>query len=328
MKNRMFVLALVVLGALAIFPALAHGAANDPVDIVKAYIATVNTGDFDKALAFYSDDAIVKNPLGLFVGKEQIAGWLKNDVQTTRATPKDYQATGNMVVVTGMVSLARFKQVGIDPVAFRSVYVVADGKLKFFAPTVQLTPEQQAQAKAKIPPAPAPAIDPVGVVKQYIATANTGDFDKTLAFYADNAIVQNPLGLFVGKEQIAGWLKNDVQTTRATPQQFIANGNQVTNMGTVSLARFKQIGIDPVAYRSEYVVAGDKILYFSPTVLLTPEQQAKVQAAAKGQNPAPSTLPQTGAVVSSDNTLWIGGLLAGIILLGLGFVVTRRTRRS
>ena len=45
-------------------------------------------------------------------------------------------------------------------------------------------------------------------------TANTGDFDKTLAFYADDAVVYNPLGVFVGKDEISKWLTDDVKTTR------------------------------------------------------------------------------------------------------------------
>ena len=93
-------------------------------DVPKAYMAAANSGNFDAALAFYADNAVVRNPLGLFNGKQQIGDWLKVDVQTTRSNPGGYQVTGNTVVVTGTVSLDRFMKMGVDPVAFRSDYII------------------------------------------------------------------------------------------------------------------------------------------------------------------------------------------------------------
>ncbi len=170
--------------------------------------------------------------------------------------------------------------------------------------------------------ASAQAPNSIQVVKDYVTTANTGDFAKTLAFYADNAIVKNGLGLFVGKDQIAGWLKQDVQTTRATPQNFQMSGSTVVNTGTVSLARFKAMGIDPVQYRAEYIVENGKIRYFSPVVLLTPEQQAKAQAAS-APAAAPSTAPETGASLSDDRA-WIAAGVLAVMAFGLGLALLRR----
>jgi len=120
--------------------------------VPKAYIAAVNSGNFDAALAFYTDNAPVKNPLGLFVGKQQIGEWLKADVRTTRSSPTGFQITGNTVVVTATASLDRFVKMGIDSVVGRSEYIVEDGKIKFFSPTVLLTPEQQAKVAAVAAP--------------------------------------------------------------------------------------------------------------------------------------------------------------------------------
>ncbi len=249
-------------------------------DVPKAYMAAANSGNFDAALAFYADNAVVRNPLGLFNGKQQIGDWLKVDVQTTRSNPAGYQVNGNTVVVTGTVSLDRFMKMGVDPVAFRSDFIIEDGKIKFFSPTVLLTPEQQEKVMKAAPPPAAPVAGLADVPKAYIAAANSGNFDAALAFYADNAAVRNPLGLFVGKQQIGDWLKADVQTTRANPAGYQVNGNTVVVTGTVSLDRFMKMGVDPVVFRSDYIIENGKIKFFSPTVLLTPEQQAKVAAAS------------------------------------------------
>ncbi len=315
----------------------AFAQATDPVEVVKAYVATANTGDFDATFAFYAENAVVRNPLGLFTGKEQIGTWLRQDVQGTRAMPRDYQANGNTVINTGTVSLARFKALGIEQVEYRSEYLIEGGKIRFFSPTVLLTPEQQALVSVGSPAPTPPPVDPVEVVRNYINTANTGDFEATFAFYADGAVVKNPLGLFVGKEEIGTWLRQDVQGTRAAPSEFqvVNGGTTVINTGMVTLARLKALGIDQVAYRSDYLIEGDKIKYFSPTVLLTPEQQERVRAGTPPAAPAPApaapqpavpmpaALPETGSHGALDG-LRLAALL-GAALLALGWTVRRRT---
>ena len=317
-------------------PSSVLGQATDPVEVVKMYIATANTGDFDRTFDFYAENAVVRNPVGLFVGKEQIGTWLRQDVQGTRAMPRDYQANGNTVINTGMVSLARFKALGIEQVEYSSEYLIEGGKIRFFSPTVLLTPEQQAQVSAGSPAPAPPSVDPVEVVRNYINTANTGNFDATFAFYADAAVVKNPVGLFVGKEEIGTWLRQDVQGTRAAPNEFqvVNGGTTVINTGMVSLARFQALGIDQVAYRSDYLIEGDKIKYFSPTVLLTPEQQELVRAGAPAAAPAPapaaaqpaapmpSALPETGRQDLIDGIRM--ATIIGAVLLSLGWTVRRR----
>ncbi len=266
--------------------------ANAAIGIVKAYMDTANTGDFNKTLAFYADDAVMVNPLGVFVGKDEISRWLADDVKTTRAKAANFQMQGAMVVVTGTVSLARFQKAGIGEVAYRAEYMVNDGKIRFFAPTVQLTPDQQSRmkaAQAHAPAAPTAQVNPEDVVKAYVNTANTGDFEKTMAFYADDAaaLVMNNTLLLSGKDQISNWLKSDVQTTRATPQDWQVNGNVVINKGMVSLAHLTKLGISQVQYQSIYVVENGKIRFFRPTLILTPQQQAAIKAAQPAAPKAP-----------------------------------------
>lgn len=272
--------------------AQASPSSNAAIAVVKAYVDTANTGDFDKTLAFYANDAVVYNPLGVFVGKAEISKWLTEDVKTTRANVTDIQMQGSLVIATGTVSLARFQTVGIGDVAYRAEYMVANGKVRFFAPTVQLTADQQSMmktAQANAPANPTPQINPEDVAKAYVDAANSGDFDKTISFFADDAaaLVMNNTLLLSGKDQISNWLKGDVQTTRATPQEWQANGNVVINNGMVSLARFTKLGISQVQYQSIYVVQDGKIRFFQPTLILTPQQQALIQAA----QPTPTNMP-------------------------------------
>ena len=132
------------------------------------------------------------------------------------------------------------------------------------------------------------ATSPDTVVKSYIETANSGDFEKTFAFYADDAVVQLPDGrTFTGKEEISKWLQADVQSTRSNPTDFSVSGETVTVHGTVTLARFEPLGINPIKYEMTVIVKNDKITSFMPKLLFTPEQQAKIAAAQAASTATP-----------------------------------------
>ncbi len=263
---------------------------DDPIAVVKAYLQSVNAGNFPQALASYADDAVVYNPVGVFVGKAEISKFLEIDVKTARTQFNDIKMVGNFVVANGTVSLDRFQKAGIGEVQSRGEYLVQGGKIRFFAPTVTLTSDQQDKMKAAQANATTVAtavISPVDVAKSYVEAANSGDFDKALSFYADSsaALVVNGTLLLSGKDHIASWLKMDVQTTRATPSTWQTVGNAVISTGTVSLERFKKLGVDPVQYRTLYVVENGKIRFFRPFAILTPEQQTIVQAAQGTKTP-------------------------------------------
>ncbi|GIW29355.1 MAG: hypothetical protein KatS3mg070_2718 [Meiothermus sp.] len=283
------ILGLLVIGMIGCVPTQTTAqqpAAPDPIAVAQQYIQVLNAGNLDRALAFYADDAIVHTPVGLFIGRAQIARWLASENQSTRVTPRDWKMQGALVVSTGTVLLERFVKAGVGAVEFRTEYLVdRSGKIRFFGPVLTLTPEQQQkmrEAQAGAPPAPAPSVNPIEVVKAYHETANTGDFEKTFAFFADDsgAFVMNGTLLLSGKKQIADlWLREDVKTTRVMPREYQANGNLVISMGMVSLERFRRIGVDPIAYRAQFVVENGKIRFFYPTLQFTPEQLEKIQAA-------------------------------------------------
>jgi LPXTG-motif cell wall-anchored protein len=99
------------------------------------------------------------------------------------------------------------------------------------------------------------------------------------------------------------------------------NGTTVINTGMVSLARFEQLGLGQTQYRAEYIIEGDKIKYFSPVPILTPEQQEKLRAAG-AQPDAPAALPRTGT--DTLDYIWVVGLAVLLIASGLGLITRRR----
>jgi LPXTG-motif cell wall-anchored protein len=107
----------------------------------------------------------------------------------------------------------------------------------------------------------------------------------------------------------------------------VVNGTTVINTGMVSVARFEQLGLGQTQYRSEYIIEGDKIKYFSPSPILTPEQQEKLRAASAGNagQGAPAALPRTGA--ENSDGIWVGGLALLLIISGLWLFARRRMRQ-
>ena len=149
--KRSFILLIMLIGlsASACAPSAGPSQMTSPDMVVKNYVETANSGDFDKTFAFYADDAVVKLPDGrTFAGKDEIAKWLQEDVKTTRSSPKDFTMSGDVVTVNGMVTLGRFEPLGINPIAYDLTVVVKDGKIALFLPKLLFTPEQQAQIAA------------------------------------------------------------------------------------------------------------------------------------------------------------------------------------
>jgi len=150
MNTKSLFVSLVVLISIlvsACAPSAAGQSEEAPPDaIVKSYIETANSGDFDKAFAFYANDAVVKlNDGRTFTGREEIGKWLQEDVKGTHSVPTDFNVSGDVVTVHGMVTLARFEPLGINPIAYDLTVVMKNGKIALFIPKLLLTPEQQAK---------------------------------------------------------------------------------------------------------------------------------------------------------------------------------------
>lgn len=155
-KKYLLVMLMLLLGSACAPTAAGQSQVALPDAIVKSYIETANSGDFDKTFAFYADDAVVKlNDGRTFTGREEIGKWLQEDVKGTRSAPKDFNVSGDVVTVHGMVTLARFEPLGINPIAYELTVVVKNGKIALFIPKLLLTPEQQAKIAEAAPTATA-----------------------------------------------------------------------------------------------------------------------------------------------------------------------------
>ena len=70
-KNLLIMLIFLLVSACA--PSAGPSQATSPDMVVKNYVETANSGDFDKTFAFYAEDAVVKlNDGRTFTGKEEI----------------------------------------------------------------------------------------------------------------------------------------------------------------------------------------------------------------------------------------------------------------
>lgn len=186
--------------------------------------------------------------------------------------------------------------------------------------------------------------DPLKVMEAYDLALNAGNVEGALALFADDAVLTTQQGQLVGKEQIRTWLERVVaQNSRVEPVNRQVNGDKVTWQSNFFRKDIASLSNEPLAANAEAVVQAGKIKSFSS--ILTDEAQAKLAAAqpapetaapAPAQNTAapaeelaaqnaavPPQLPQTGG--ASAATLPFPGVLiiAGGLLLGIGWLVRR-----
>ncbi len=119
--------------------------ATDPASVVTAFEGMIgNAQDIDAALALYADNAVEKiipapqGTSGTYTGKTEIRQGLEYAVthkvqHTLNGTP---QVNGNTVTLSAMVTNDVFQRLGVAPVEFQIVAVVADGKMTSYTATI------------------------------------------------------------------------------------------------------------------------------------------------------------------------------------------------
>jgi hypothetical protein len=93
---------------------------------------------------------------------------------------------------------------------------------------------------------------PTAVVEGFIEAQNAGDVEASLAFLADDAVIQfvpPPIpeddGIFRGKEEIGGWYESTAQNEgQSAVSDVRVNGETVTALLTYSDNGLKQLGVD------------------------------------------------------------------------------------
>lgn len=135
-------------------------------------------------------------------------------------------------------------------------------------------------------------MEPVATVEAFNAASNAGDLDRTLGYFAGDAVLTTlppppppQPSVFAGKEQIRAWFVPQMQGLHVTPRNLQARGTTVTWEATIASDMFQQLGIDSFEVLAEAVVEGGKLM--SLTVTQTPESVAKfARAAQQGSTPA------------------------------------------
>lgn len=114
----------------------------DPVAVLDARQEAENAHDVDGALAWFADDAVVRLSVGspqerLFVGSEQIRGWLEGLIQEQVVAVESGEPRqvhyGNTVTWTSWVSLEQWRRLGIESLEFWGLAIVHGGKIKILA---------------------------------------------------------------------------------------------------------------------------------------------------------------------------------------------------
>lgn len=168
--------------------------------------------------------------------------------------------------------------------------------------------------------------DPAAVVQASTKLFNAGDYERSLASWADDAVVKLngvPPGQpdsFKGKDQILAWYKSLAGIHYEIQEELIKVEGEVATFKAVSTSdQLRQLGVASLAATEVYIVKNGKIT--SLTWTISPESAAKVQAAIAAS--APPTAPQTGGDLFSPYALAfaLGGLA---LLAGLGMALTKR----
>lgn len=273
--TKLTVLALVV--ALLAFPLHVAAQGRDgPAALVAAHEAGVNAGDVEAGAAPFADDAIVVAGRGRFVGKAEILGWVRGLVRDNAHFDLvgERQVTGDKVSYTRWAFVNLRRDLGDWPTQTVEA-VVKDGKIASF--TATFTPESLART--------AGAQATQGVVDRYFAALNAGDLETAVGFFADNVVLDSPLGRFVGLDQARqateGIIAGHVEVKLIGTSQV--DGDRVVRLDVVALNDLRQVGIEGVELVHILLVHDGKIS--SAAAIPTPEglatfQQAQARAVA------------------------------------------------
>jgi ketosteroid isomerase-like protein len=128
------------------------------------------------------------------------------------------------------------------------------------------------------------ATDPMTVVQAFNEASNSGDVERVLALFSDDAVIRTvppppppSPEVSTGKQQVREWFEPQMPNLHVESRNMRASGDTVTWDATVSGDLFRQMGIDSFDVMAEAVVKGGKITSF--TVTQTPEAVSKFQKA-------------------------------------------------
>ena len=110
----------------------------DPVAVVKAFDAACNAGDIEGVMAFFTDDAVLKDPVEpkIHRRKQQIREWFVPQMGHFQVAASDHRVTGNTVTWRGTLTGDIVRQMGSEAIEEAAEAVVQGGKITSFALTI------------------------------------------------------------------------------------------------------------------------------------------------------------------------------------------------
>ncbi len=150
--------------------------------------------------------------------------------------------------------------------------------------------------------APAADTDAVTVVQQYYAAYNARDIDKAVSFLADDVVFINPTGTYIGKAKAR------------------ENLEAIAKDGLIfELFDFKEEN-GRVVYAYKVIIGGETVETGAGGLTIVKNGLIVFDGTVDTEK----QLPTTGAEWSINALLWIA--LAGMMLVGLGALVIKKTR--
>jgi ketosteroid isomerase-like protein len=105
-----------------------------PQVVVKAMDAASNSGDIERVMAFFADNAVLKASQDpkIYAGKQQIREWFAPQMNHLHVVSKDHQVTGDSVTWVGTLTGDIVKQMGSESVVMIAEATVQNGKITTF----------------------------------------------------------------------------------------------------------------------------------------------------------------------------------------------------
>ena len=133
--KKLTVAVTVVVAVLAL-PVVLHAQETDSLAVVTALYEAVNAGDIEAALALYADDAVIYMPVpppnmpDTYTGKEEIRGWIENEVaRNTEYELVGTEVDGDRVVATTSVADDVLRSFGLTSLEQKDEFTIQDGQI-------------------------------------------------------------------------------------------------------------------------------------------------------------------------------------------------------
>ena len=161
-----------------------EGSTTDPVEIVKAFYNATNALEYEKAVTFLADDAVIINPNGTYTGTEANLAQITENCDAGIRVELSSLVNVDGIVISHVIALLNgeliFEGEG-------GITIVEDGKITFDGDTFNMPPSEDPTA-------------PKEVVKAFYVAMNALEYDRVVTFLADDAVMINPSGTYTGTE--------------------------------------------------------------------------------------------------------------------------------